>query len=362
MSKYIPFLKAKSNETQALEELYKKDATIFTQITPFFDIPRESNNQTMENVLNKAHSFKKRLDNKALFKNMEFYIDNYDLDDEILIDGVEQYEYILSLFRDYLYIPVIGINRLEKHNKSVYDSLSINGGKLAIRLVAEDIESYKITKMHLLKMMAIIRTLKVEQLHLIIDLRYIQPTDIKRLTDMAEYFILNVNKDFHFDKCIISASSIPANISSLLETYQRKSFTRAEWKIWDTLVNEKKIGNIIYGDYGIVSPDYSDIDLDPKLFRKVSAPKVFYTYKNNMFCVRGGSFQNDERGNGQYYDIATIIHDQKFFRATTFSYGEQYVYDRSSYSPKKPDKAGNLSSWIKAMLTSHIKFVLHCIP
>lgn len=42
--------------------------------------------------------------------------------------------------------------------------------------------------------------------------------------------------------------------------------------------------------------------------------------------------------------------------------GEQYVYDRSRYSPKKPDKAGNPSSWIKAMLTSHIKFVLHCIP
>ncbi|TSH79512.1 beta family protein [Pantoea sp. paga] len=358
MIKYIPFLKAKSNETQALEELYSKNNSIFEEITPFFDIPRDSANQTFENIFGKISSFKKRLAGKELFRMMEFYVDNFDLDDTILIAGKEQYNFLLSTLSDYNCIPVMGLNRSISHNNSALEWLSLNGGKIAIRLTFEDIESYRITKLDLTKIIGKINTSQLSELHLIIDLRYISPVGTAKLIDSVERFILDVRKDFHFDKTIISGSSIPANISNLLDTYQSKTFPREEWKIWEELTKVRGINYLVFSDYGIVSPEYSDIDLDPKLFRKISAPKVFYTYKGRMLCVRGGSFQNDERGNGQYYDIATMIHGQSFFRDINFSFGEKYIYERSEHSPCRPDKAGSPSSWIKAMLTSHISFVI----
>ncbi|MFU9136744.1 beta family protein [Erwinia tasmaniensis] len=362
MTKYVPFLKAKANEILAIGEIYKSDSLLFTKITPFFDVPRESKDQSVKTVLNKVGVFKNKLDSNFILKGMEFYIDNYDLDDEIDIQGIEQYEYLLSLLTGYKYIPVVGLNRSDRRNNSAYNHLLHSRNSLALRLVSEDIESYRISKMRLEKFFTKIQSLNIKEIHLIIDLRFISPNSEKMHIDNLKIFLSNVNKEFHFDKIIISGSSIPANISELIETYTSKSFVRAEWKIWESLLNEKGITNITYADYGIVSPDYSDIELDPKLFRKISTPKVFYTYKNNCFCVRGGSFQNDPLGNGQYFQIATIIHDQKFFRHVNFSYGEKYVYDRSSYSLAKPDKAGSPSSWLKAMLTTHISFVLNSLP
>lgn len=360
MTKYIPFLKAKSNEILALSEL---SGDILNKVKPFFDLPRESKNQSEDVILRKINTFNKSLSKFYDCKEpIEFYLDNYDLDEDILINGNEQYRYILGFFGEYNIIPVVGLDRNEEHNEAVFEYIHNHGGKVAFRLSYEDIDSYTITKLSISPIWRKLKNLSVNEIHLLIDLRYILPTDVSKLTHKVASFLKSITKDYPFEMISVTGSTIPANIAEILTTYESKVITRSEWKIWSNLIKDKDTPLMVYGDYGIVSPDYSDLDIDPKLMRKVSTPKVFYTFEGNYLGVRGGSFQNDPDGNGQYFKIATTIAEQRFFRNITDSYGEKYTHQRSDFSIKKPAKAGSPGSWIKAMLTSHITYIVRSLP
>jgi hypothetical protein len=355
MTKYVPFLKFKQNEIQGLGML---DFELNERIHPFFDIPRTSKNQSQVEIHERLDlglkNFQKLTEKKG---NFEFYVDNFDLNDQINLNGIVQYEYILSLFAEYRAIPVLALDRHAEHNTKALNYLQAVGGKVAIRLQLEDLESYAITKKKLEPLWPQLTAAGAQGVHMIIDGRVIkEPTSVaKSITN----FLAKFQADFPTQRIIVTGSTIPSNITDLIGTNKSLSIPRQEYSMWRTVV--KSVNGVTFGDYGVVSPDYSDAELDPRLLRTVSTPKAFYPYEDLLHAVRGSSFQNHPLGNGQYFSIAAHLEKQAFFREEGYSYGEKYIFQRSPKSAKKPAKAGHPGSWLKATLVSHITYITNSI-
>lgn len=191
------------------------------------------------------------------------------------------------------------------------------------------------------------------------NLRIIEdPADSKK---KVEKFLAGFQDDFPSAKVVVSGSVVPASIAELLSTDSQAHIPREEYKLWRALHSTPAFKEVLFGDYGVVSPEYSDFEMEPEYISSRAAPKVFYTYHDTFFIARGRRFKTHKYR--QYFDISDVIVSEPFFRLSTphYSYGEQYVYDRSYKAPARSEKTGNPGTWIKSSTAAHITFVVNHI-
>src|SRR5262245_51549520 len=121
MIRYVPFLKAKRGELTAMSELAPE---VKGAICPFFDFPRKKAKYVSPTYADTAHniatSLKKHWSNDA-----EFYFDDLDIDQTLIVGGEHQYAYMLKALNELQVIPVVGLDRVS-HN-AVAASLKSNG-------------------------------------------------------------------------------------------------------------------------------------------------------------------------------------------------------------------------------------------
>lgn len=356
MKHYVPFLKMKQNEIGAICEL-KKD--IRDGITPFFDIPRPKEN-TLAEIAERLRIAKKQADMNL--SGVTFYLDNFDIDDTISLDGRYQYETILDLFSAHHIIPVVGLNRDPRHNMAAIEFSNRTNKKIVLRLTAQDIESYRISKFEIDSIYSELSKQNIDYVDVVFDFRVIT-TDPAVLGASALKFLTYLEADHFANKIIIAGSSIPASVRDLLKTKEYTHIVRRECWLWEYIKKNNTLSgrNLVFGDYGLVSPDYTDMELDFAMIQNIAAPKAFYTFQDSYFLVRGGAFKTHPDKYGQYFSIADLIVGQKFFRPYTYSYGEKYIIDRCAKAKIKLKKAGSPGSWLKATLTTHITFIYNSL-
>lgn len=358
MIKYVPFLKLKQNEIQSVGVL---DGHIRDQIAPMYDIPRTQKVMGEDEVIDRLRIAEKELGN-ALEKdiNYKFFVDNFDVDDSVDLGGVPQYRAVLTMLSNYQVMPVLAFDRHPDHNVAALDFVkSRPSADVGIRLQMIDIESYNLTKSNLQALWADLAVAKPENVILLIDLRIIEdPVDSKK---KVERFVIRFQGDFPGAKVVISGSVVPASIAGLLPTNSKAHIPREEYKLWRALNSTPAFKELLFGDYGVVSPEYSDFEMEPEYISSRAAPKVFYTYDDNFFIVRGRRFKTHKYR--QYFDISDVIVDEPFFRFKTphYSYGEQNIHERSYKAPVRSKKTGNPGTWIKSSTAAHITFVVNNI-
>jgi hypothetical protein len=355
MIKYIPFLKFKQNEIQGVAQL---DSGIRNQITPLYDVPRSQNVMTEIEILKRIRLAATEL-KKSKDANSEywFFVDNLDIDESINLSGTFQYRYIINALRDYRLIPVVALDRSADHNAAALDFIRMKPGSLGVRLQETDIESYGITKLRLDLLWNEIRAAQPAGVVLLIDLRIVN--DHAESKRKVERFLSRFKQDFHVDATSVSGSVIPGNIATLIGTDVQKHVVREEYRLWRTLTNSPDYQHVLYGDYGVVSPEYSDLDLNPELMSGVSTPKVFYTHSDQFYISRGRRFKT--HGYQQYFAISDDIVGQAFYRGAAYSYGDSYIHERSYLSARRPPKGGSPSTWIKSLTAAHITFIVNTI-
>lgn len=355
MIKYVPFLKFKKNEIEGVGQLTQD---VRDQIVPLYDIPLSQKVMSEADINERV-----RIAENALINSQKhspaypFIIDNFDVDDSICLAGNPQYRSILARLAAYPIIPTVAFDRDPDHNSAALDFIRTKTGDIAIRLQQVDIESYNITKRNLISIWPALQAAQPKNIILLIDLRIVSDAAAEQLK--VERFLSGFNRDFQVRAVVLSGSIIPGNIAALIGTNETKHVSRDEYKLWRSVKAIQGFEDLLYGDYCVVSPEYSDIDLEPELMNGVSTPKVFYPYHENFYISRGRRFRS--HGYGQYFDISDGIVRQAFFRGAGYSYGDQYIHDRSYLSAKKPAKGGSSSSWIKSQTAAHITFIVRTI-
>lgn len=344
---YYPFLKAKRNEIIGLRNL--RDESL-SNITPFFDIVK-SKTDNEKDVKDSITTALLNLNKLYEVMPIEFYIDVYDLPFGVFVEGLHAYEYTLQHLSHLNYIPVIGLDRDPGHLSSVINNL---GGSdvVAIRLLEDDISTPNMT---LTEISNIIRDFPESvSFDVILDYRVISSDDLLYQSTQILAFLRLLSRYNWYNKVIFSGSSIPSIITDICDPRSSTIFERKEWSLWRLIEhgNSQNTIDLRFGDYTVVSPEYSDSNIAPELMRTVQTPKIIYTNHQSGFIRRGGALKR--YGDRQYYEMCDSVVKCGFYRGQLFSFGDQYIYD--TYSRLNPT-CGNAAKWINITVTCHVEYM-----
>lgn len=89
--------------------------------------------------------------------------------------------------------------------------------------------------------------------------------------------------------------------------------------------------------------------------RKVTAPKMMYSFDHKLNIKRGGAIEGHPRGNKQYNDLSFTLVREHFFRGSTYSFGDKYIFEKSN----NVGSDASPSTIPKALINSHITYMLN---
>ncbi|HEM8820267.1 TPA: hypothetical protein U2R14_000816 [Raoultella planticola] len=362
MYNYTPFLKLKVSEIGALKELKdnKKKG-----LTPFFDFPRKKPKKsrygttTLKDKKELFYNDLVRLESKFnlnLTWINKFYLDNYDIEDGISIDGRYNYFNIIESFSKFGMVPVIALDRSIEHIKAIKYGFTENlfkHKKIAIRLTKEYFSSYLLFEDELLDLIDELKKY-VECFDFVFDCRVCKKGDSILLSKQIIAFIEHLlTKNIPLGHVITTGSMIPASISELLTTQSELDVEREEIKVFVS-VNAafESVKDINFGDYGAVSPEYSDIELFDEDMQNITTAKVIYPYSDRIFVKRGGRVKGDKF---QYNEFAEyIINERDIYRGKDFSKGDLFLYQKANYEGKSVTAA----SIVKPLVNIHLSYMI----
>ena len=352
MNNYIPFLKLKSAEILAIKELA---AELQEEITPFFDFPQKKEKFTEDTFKNTTGTMVRSL-RRHLGNISNFYLDNFDIDSDLEIDGINNYGYLLESFSGCPVIPVVSIDRCQNHIDAVCDAKNsgvIGSEVCALRLDPDDFENFDVISDDIDSMIG--KVFEVfDNTDLIFDCRVCLDQKLDKLALNIINFAKKFSASYSIRKLVVTGSSIPASISEITGVENEVEFLRAELGIFNSVSREiSGLYNIVLGDYGIVSPNYSDLDIIPEAMLNVTAPKILYAFDNYQYVIRGGAIRTHPRGFAQYFDLAEILVAKNFFRGGYYSFGDLFLEEKSNGTGSNVTP----SSIIKPSVNAHITYM-----
>jgi len=155
-------------------------------------------------------------------------------------------------------------------------------------------------------------------------------------------------------KLIVTGSSIPASIRDVAQVESEVDINRAELEIFNRVGREIGVSfDIVLGDYGTISPNYSDLNIMPEVMQNVMAPKIIYAFDNFHYIIRGGALKTHPRRYAQYFDLAEILVAKSFYRGEGYSFGDRFLEEKSYGTGSNVTP----SSIIKPTVNAHITYM-----
>lgn len=352
MNNYVPFLKLKVNEVGALSVL---SSEIKENLVPFFDIPKQKDGATPEDfqklVVKSARSATKNLEDFKIF-----FLDNFDIDDSIVINGRNNYAFVVKSFSTLDFVPVIGLDRSPERNRVVFEDKKagiIKSDFVALRLLSDDFECFDLVERELADLINDASSIFKHKV-LILDNRVCNNIKVTERVSKIVRFIRDSTKVFNFFSIIITGSSIPASIKDVLEVESEAMHDRIELTIYREAAKELKSSHLFMGDYTVVSPLYSEFTIPPAAMLNVMAPKIIYSFDRLHYVVRGGALKSHARGNMQYNDIAKHLVSKSFYRGPEYSFGDAFLHEKAQYKGTTVTP----SSILKPTINAHITYMV----
>lgn len=346
---YFPYLKAKQNEFLALRNCSDR---AFGNIIPFFDIPRgtDDDEARTRNNIKKAKVYLERL---LKVRDLTFYLDVYDIAPTIRPDSAHVYEYVLDQFDGYSVIPVLGLDREDEHNDAVLNREE-KYSTVAIRLQVENLETPKATVAAINMLISDFKS-KVS-FDVILDFRVLDEKYAAHIANAVSIIEKLSNNDL-VEVIVITGSSIPPVITELCKPESCAHFKKFEVALFEQVCHQLSHGaysKLHYGDYTVVSPNYSDSSIPVGLMRTVQTPKIIYGNESKSIVIRGGALQS--KGDAQFFNLAATLTTSGIFRGKTFSGADTYIDDVAN---RLVASCGNPSKWTNITIEAHLEYFSH---
>lgn len=350
MRKYTPFLKMKVNELGAIETL---PGDISSKIIPFFDLPHSKDRDLagLDKLVSDASRKMKRMVDRV----PRFFLDMYDIPDALADQGIGVFETVALAFKGQDFIPVAGLDRSQLYVSSILLAQSrglLTSKTLAVRLVDDDYQSYAACKSDMAALVAKAKASGFNDFVLVLDMRVCVSKSPLDLASAILKFIGAVTQTATFSRIIITGSSITAQIVEIVPTSTTQTVERVELQVFN-LIRMLPKDLVGFGDYTVVSPDYSEINFPKELLRNVTAPKICYAYDDVHYIARGSALKTHVLGNGQYNEMAAKLVLEPFFRQAGYSFGEDFLLEKARHQ----GKAVTPSSILKPTICAHMTYM-----
>ncbi|NJS37192.1 MAG: hypothetical protein HC765_13580, partial [Brachymonas sp.] len=136
-------------------------------------------------------------------------------------------------------------------------------------------------------------------------------------------------------KFIVSGSTAPKTVASISKDSVGE-IERHELTLWAALQTDVLPWPVIYSDYGVIHPDFSD-----QLPATHINGKIRYSQGRTLFIHRGHSLRLGNKFQ-QYRVLAAELAASKHYMGSTFSYGDRYVQDCANNRAG----TGNAGTWV----------------
>jgi Beta protein len=339
---YTPILKTKRGEAKALLHLAPN---IKSRIVPFFDV-LALKADTHDGSEVEAHMIKSALTIASGWKQQgPCYVDLFDVNPSARATlGIHPALVVHSKLaaEQVRVIPVVGLERDLPYKLAIRTVLATGADALAIRLEAEDLQ---LPTALAGRVRQIVQELGASTLpiHLFCDFRSLANqagVDVLAQFNRAHAELTKVGAD----RVVFAASAM---VSSMGE-FKKDSFNRVprlDYLTWRAVAGRHP--NVDYADYGVVHPDY--IDLDPRLIKP--AAKIRYATATEWLIVKGHRWSDDT---SQHHHLSQVLAARPEFRGAD-CWGADYI----ATSASGRTTYGALETWVTIDQNSHITLTVN---
>lgn len=303
---YSPFLKSKRGETKACQNLAP---SVRKQLIPIFDVLAVPAEKRDPSKVKKHLELQIKHIVEAWSTGQPCYVDLFDVELALRAEGGIHPALLVfsSLSQSKVNsIPTIGLDRDTPYKIAVRSALALGFDSVAVRLQMEDLLIPEKLGAELKQLLDEIGA-KDKALHVIIDFRELHGVNDSDLNKRALAGII-VAKTLGAVRIVVAGSSMIASMAEV-ERDSTKLFDRRELILWQKICTQG-YKEISFGDYGIVSPSYSDL---PFYITQNAAAKIRYATDFKWAILKGRKWRDDT---SQHAGLAAKLCAQNFFRGS----------------------------------------------
>lgn len=351
---YIPILKWKRAEQNALKTLTKERKKYITPLIQFV-MPKAKPNEQFEETVTRFEKQLLEIPNKiinvwgttAVFVDVSLLFTT-SLKVKSLKTIVQKGNKLGGTF-----IPVIHLHDEDDIKEKAFFLARQNNRGLCIRLVCPDFLNQNKLNQDIARLL-LSSKLKEKDIDLLVDIKETNGGKEKYIKYLnLSQNILNIKKWRTF---ILAASSFPEDLTKCWID-EENLLPRIEWKCFkDCLTSSNLQRKPIFADYTIQHPVYKEAT---QFFHPSSSIK--YTLANHWLILKG-----KKQEFGMYLASAAELVKDKRFYGENFSDGDKYIVKRakhySSYIKNPEIKGtGSAETWLRAGINHHLELVVNQI-
>lgn len=348
MQFYSPIVKGKLNDLKALGRITSKARSV---VKPMIEaMPLSKGGDVAKHIWKFAHYVVKHV------PLGEIYVDFYGLTPGLKVpDGrdavVAGFDLLKGLGRNVT--PAYGFGRDDDLWVQLSDVITANARGFCFRIDIDDLDDQaEETWSQILERSAAMK-LAPDQIDLMLDLRYIDDAAMEDLQRVVVDFLALIPRGAPYRSIIIVGSSALKNVGEVPKDGVA-AIGRNELLLWSRLERDLGPGaRLIFGDYGVIHPDFSDQGPNPN-----TNAKIRYTDRGRMIYFRGHGLRRPVNDYKQYQRLASQVRDSPHFRGRDFSYGDRYI-DMVADGGTTPGSPG---TWVLADMNHHIEYTAGQVP
>lgn len=355
---YVPILKGKQGELDAIRETSSKIRSAFTPLMEIPPIPLryitgEDEPIPAKSIGDHVVDMAEKMA-KAVGSDSPVFIDGFYVEEEEnLPDGSEPIAGLLGALREkgVQFIPTTGLDRVKQYGEAIKAAIAEDQRGCCVRLWEPDLEALADLESQI---KSLLRFLAVDasDVDLLVDFgpdvpsRSALPYQINALPLLKKWRTLTV-----------ASSSFPMNMENIAQNSVAE-LEREEWLAWMFLRSKKKTLTRMptFGDYAINHPELSEVD--PRIMRM--SPNIRYTVEVNYVVAKGKAYARKvERqkpgvaASDQYPKLAQAIMRHPNWAGKKFSWGDGFI-DACS----RKACVGSATNWRAVGTCHHIAFVV----
>jgi hypothetical protein len=341
---YVPFLKGKKGEYDALAEI---DAGTKDGLTPLVEIaPADRDLETgepLKTVTQKLDGEARRITD-AWGTNHELFLDLAALDpDDRLDSGAHPVTGLFAGARSegLLAIPVTGLDRDGDFNDAVRDVAATDRRGAAIRLHPDDIAS-PASLASALDQLARHLVLAPRELDLLVDFGEVTSGGITAAEGAAKTLLPQLPRLEEWRTLTFCSGAFPQSVAGVAVDTEGR-IQRLDWILWKNLeaATPSLPRKPSFGDYAINHPDFPDFD--PRFMTMTAA--IRYTTDDDWLIVRGHKIR---KGDLQFQTLAGRLTARNEWQGGGHCWGDRYVDDAAT----RGGGPGGTTTW-RAVGTNH---------
>ncbi|MFW7190041.1 beta family protein [Lysinibacillus sp. BNK-21] len=351
---YVPIIKWKRGERNALEKL---DPALKTNMTPLLEIQpipfnhkegtfSKTLDQHLENIGAQVKSAWDQ--DRPIFVDIDTLYENIESSEETVQSGQHPVEFIIDIIESngIKVIPVTGIYRYQSFHDAIERITTKYHRGICIRLQEEELSDLA-SLPKVIDDLLDFHKISPKDVDLILDYKQILPTQEQTHVGNLILLLAQFPLISEWRTLTIASTAYPKTLQQIA-TGSNGSIPRTEWSVYQKLLT-LSLGRLpAFSDYNITHPDF--VDLDPRLINVAAG--IRYTYSNKYYIFRGVSVKKN--GFAQMTSICQDVVQHRCYRGGTFSFGDKEIEDCANQTRTTN---GNLETWVTAGINHHLTLV-----